>query len=112
MNVSASPAPTSTRAAMASGSPVASASRSWPAAIVSAPSDHEPPRPEPVEQHPDRHLQDRVDQELEHDEPGQHRGRRVEAGGRVESGDPERRAVHDPDEVGGEADGPDEPDAT
>ena len=37
MNVSASPVPISTRAATASGSVVASASTSWPAAIVSAP---------------------------------------------------------------------------
>jgi hypothetical protein len=37
MNVSASPVPTSTRAAIASGSDVDSARRSWPAAIVSAP---------------------------------------------------------------------------
>jgi hypothetical protein len=37
MKVNASPAPTSTRAAMASGSPVATASSSCPAAITSAP---------------------------------------------------------------------------
>ena len=38
MNVIASPAPTSTRAATAVGTSSASPSRSWPAAIVSAPS--------------------------------------------------------------------------
>ena len=37
MNVIASPAPTSTRAAIAVGTSVASASTSWPAAIVIAP---------------------------------------------------------------------------
>ena len=37
MNVSASPAPTSTRATMASGSTVVNASRSCPAAITVAP---------------------------------------------------------------------------
>jgi hypothetical protein len=38
MNVRASPVPTSTRATTASGIPVASASTSCPAAIVSAPT--------------------------------------------------------------------------
>ena len=38
MNVIASPAPTSTRAAMAVGTSVASASTSWPIAIVTPPA--------------------------------------------------------------------------
>jgi hypothetical protein len=38
MNVSASPVPISTRAVTASGSEVASASTSWPVAIVNAPT--------------------------------------------------------------------------
>jgi hypothetical protein len=38
MKVMASPAPTSTRAAIAVGTSVASASTNWPAAIVSAPA--------------------------------------------------------------------------
>jgi hypothetical protein len=38
MNVSASPAPTSTRAAIASGNAVATASSSWPAAMITAPT--------------------------------------------------------------------------
>ena len=74
MNVSASPVPTSTRAAMARGSEVASASTSWPAAIVNAPDGDQRPAAEPVEQQPDGHLQGGVDQQLQHHEPGQRRG--------------------------------------
>jgi hypothetical protein len=42
-------------------------------------------RPEPVQQQADGNLQGRVDQQLQHDEPGQHRRRGAEPLGRASS---------------------------
>jgi hypothetical protein len=84
MKVSASPAPTSTRAVTASGMVSATASSNCPAAMVSAPTTISR-RPEPVQQQADGNLQGRVDQQLQHDEPGQHRRRGAEPLGRASS---------------------------
>ena len=111
MNVNASPAPTSTRAAIASGSAARHGQQQLACRHDQRAYDDQLARPEAVQQHARRHLQARVDQQLEHHEPGQRGGRGVEAGRGVQPGDAERGALHDADHVGREADDPDHPQA-
>ena len=73
--------------------------------------DDEASRAEAVQEHARRHLQAGVDQELEHHEARQRRGRGVEAVRGGEARDTEGRALHDADEVGAQADDPDHPQA-
>ena len=103
MNVMASPAPTSTRAATAAGTSVARRA-SCPAAIVSAPARIIRREPKPVQGHADRHLQGGVDGQLQHEEQRDHGGAGGEPLLRLDGGDAQRRAVEDGDHVGQQGD--------
>ena len=74
MNVTASPSPTTARAAMAAGSDSVNASASWPDAISAAPETISDLGAEPVEQQPGGHLCAGIDDDLQDDERGQHAG--------------------------------------
>ena len=79
------------------------------ALVLAAWSAARPACADPVEQHADGYLEARVDDELEHPEQAEHRPGRAEAPLRLDSGDPERRALEDRDRVGEDAEGQDEP---
>ena len=71
--VVASPAPTSIRPTTATGSVSEKATTTWPADHQRRPDGDDGLRPEPVDEHPDRHLQQRVDEQL-HDAERRQRG--------------------------------------
>ena len=109
MNVTASPAPTSTRPTRASGTFGLTASSVWPSGHEGGAGGDQEARAEPVEQQPRRHLQAGIDDQLHHGEARQHAGRGLEPVGRLQAGHAERRALQHRDDVGRDADRPDEP---
>ena len=100
MNTSASPTPSTTRAANADRQPRGEREhRLRPRHDQQTQHDQEP-RPVPVDQHPDGHLQRRVDQQLDHRERPEGRGGDPEARERVGGGHTQRRTLQHRDDSG------------
>ena len=109
MNVTASPRPTTARAAIAGGQRLGERQRQLAGRHQCRAGNDQRLGAEPVEQQARGHLGARVDDDLQDDERRQHAGAGGEPVGGLEPRDAERGAVEDGDDVGEESGRPDDP---